>query len=65
MNQTGWPAMCVPSGFGAADLPVAIQICAKPFREDLIFRAAHLFEREAGQRSRRPAFENAMQTADH
>ena len=54
MNQTGWPAMCVPSGFGVGDLPVAIQICAKPFREDLIFRAAQVFEQEAGHRERRP-----------
>jgi aspartyl-tRNA(Asn)/glutamyl-tRNA(Gln) amidotransferase subunit A len=55
MNQTGWPAMCVPSGFGVGGLPVGIQIAAKPFREDLLFRAAQVFEREASERDRRPA----------
>ncbi len=54
MNQTGWPAIGVPSGFGAGDLPVGVQIIAKPFREDLLFRAAQVLEREASQRDRRP-----------
>ena len=55
MNQTGWPAMCVPSGFGERGLPVAVQICAKPFQEALLFRAAEVLERALSERSKRPA----------
>ena len=55
MNQTGWPAICVPSGFGENGLPVAVQICAKPFEEATLFRAAAVIERELSERSRRPA----------
>ena len=54
MNQTGWPAMCVPSGFGENGLPVAVQICAKPFEEAVLFRAAEVIERALSERSRRP-----------
>jgi aspartyl-tRNA(Asn)/glutamyl-tRNA(Gln) amidotransferase subunit A len=57
MNQTGWPAICVPSGFGEKGLPVAIQIAAKPFQEPTLFRAAHAFERAAGSRERRPSLD--------
>ena len=55
MNQTGWPAMCVPAGFGDGGLPVGVQICAKPFREALLFRAAQVLEHAMGERSKRPA----------
>ncbi|MDT7952484.1 MAG: amidase [Acetobacteraceae bacterium] len=55
MNQTGWPAMCVPVGFGERGLPVAVQIIAKPFQEPLLFRAAHVIEGALSERSRRPA----------
>lgn len=54
-NLTGWPAMCVCSGFGADNLPVSVQIAAKPFREATLFRAAHAFEQAAGLRAKRPA----------
>ena len=55
MNQTGWPAMCVPSGFGEGGLPVAVQICAKPFQETTLLQAAEVLERALSERSRRPA----------
>ena len=55
MNQTGWPAMCVPAGFGERGLPVAVQICAKPFQEATLFRAAHVLESALSERTRRPA----------
>jgi aspartyl-tRNA(Asn)/glutamyl-tRNA(Gln) amidotransferase subunit A len=53
-NLTGWPAMCVCSGFGDGGLPVAIQVAAKPFQESLLFRVAHAFETATDFRSRRP-----------
>jgi len=52
-NLTGWPAMCVCSGFGAGGLPVAVQVAAKPFQEATLFRAAHAFEQAAGFRAER------------
>ena len=55
MNQTGWPAIGVPAGFGENGLPVGVQICAKPFQEAMLFRAAGVIERELSERSRRPA----------
>ncbi len=54
-NLTGWPAMCVCSGFGADGMPVAVQVAAKPFQEATLLRAANAFERAAGFRARRPA----------
>lgn len=64
MNQTGWPAMCVPSGFGENGLPVAVQIVAKPFAEPTLFRAAYAFEQAAGLRTRRPSLVRAGAVAD-
>jgi aspartyl-tRNA(Asn)/glutamyl-tRNA(Gln) amidotransferase subunit A len=55
MNQTGWPAMCVPSGFGEGGLPVAVQICAKPFQEATLFQAANVLEHAMSERAKRPA----------
>ena len=52
-NLTGWPAMCVCSGFGAGGLPVSVQIAAKPFEEAVLFRAAHAFEQATGFRVNR------------
>jgi len=62
MNQTGWPAMCVPSGAGLGGLPVAVQIIAKPFREDLLFRAAQVVEHELSDRGRRPPVDALVAT---
>jgi aspartyl-tRNA(Asn)/glutamyl-tRNA(Gln) amidotransferase subunit A len=53
-NITGWPAMCVCSGFGVGGLPVAVQIAAKPFQEALLFRVAHAFEQATPFRKNRP-----------
>ncbi|HEY0204775.1 MAG TPA: amidase [Acetobacteraceae bacterium] len=50
-NLTGWPAMCVCSGFGAGGLPVAVQVAAKPFQEAVLFRATHAFEQATGFRA--------------
>jgi len=62
-NLTGWPAMCVCSGFGAGGLPVAVQIAAKPFQEATLFRAAHAFEQAAGFRNRRAPSVPAVRAA--
>ncbi len=63
MNQTGWPAMCVPSGFGENGLPVAVQIAAKPFQEATLFRAAYVVEQALAARERRPSLARAKSAA--
>ena len=60
-NLTGYPAMSVCSGFGAAGLPVCVQLIAKPFAEPLLLTAAHSYETAVANRKRRPAI--AMQEA--
>ncbi len=60
-NLTGWPAMCVCSGFGAGGLPVAVQVAAKPFQESVLFRAAHAFEQATGFRASRALPDSAEQ----
>ena len=62
-NLTGWPAMCVCSGFGENGLPVSIQIAAKPFQEATLFRAAHAFEQAAGLRDKRPTLSKTLERA--
>ena len=52
-NLTGWPAMCVCSGFGAGGLPVSVQVAAKPFQEAMLIRAAHAFEQATPYRAER------------
>lgn len=48
-NLTGLPAISVPAGF-AQGLPIGLQFHAAPFREDLLFSAAHAFESAADLR---------------
>ena len=54
-NLTGYPAISVCSGFGAAGLPVALQLVGKPFQEPTVFRAAHAYEVAMQWRQHRPA----------
>jgi len=54
-NVTGWPAISVRSGFGDHNLPVAVQIAAKPFQEPLLLQVAHAFERAADMDVARPS----------
>lgn len=53
-NITGWPALSLCSGFSEGGLPVAIQIAAKPFQEQLLFTVADAFERASDLRHQRP-----------
>jgi aspartyl-tRNA(Asn)/glutamyl-tRNA(Gln) amidotransferase subunit A len=54
-NVAGYPAMSVCSGFGAAGLPVALQIVGKPFQEATVLRIADAFEKATPFRDRRPS----------
>ena len=44
VNLAGIPAISVPCGFTSQDLPVGLQIMAKPFAEETLLRAAYAYE---------------------
>ena len=54
-NVSGYPAMCVCSGFGPLGLPVSVQIVGKPFQEATVFQVADAFEKATDFRNKRPA----------
>ncbi|MDD5679679.1 MAG: Asp-tRNA(Asn)/Glu-tRNA(Gln) amidotransferase subunit GatA [Candidatus Omnitrophica bacterium] len=54
-NLAGIPAISIPCGFTQKGLPIGLQILAKAFKEDTIFRAAHAFEKNTDFCNRKPA----------
>jgi aspartyl-tRNA(Asn)/glutamyl-tRNA(Gln) amidotransferase subunit A len=54
VNLAGIPAMSLPCGFTQSGLPIGMQLMAKHFDEETIFRAAHTFEQETGIYKRKP-----------
>jgi aspartyl-tRNA(Asn)/glutamyl-tRNA(Gln) amidotransferase subunit A len=54
-NVSGYPAICVCSGFGPLGLPVSLQIVGKPFQEARVFQVADAFEKATDFRTMRPA----------
>lgn len=53
-NMAGIPAISVPCGFSADGLPIGLQMMAKPFDEETIFRAAYTFEQSTEHHLRKP-----------
>lgn len=53
-NLAGIPAISIPCGFSSAGLPIGLQIMAKPFDEETIFRAAYTFEQKTEYHKRKP-----------
>ncbi len=54
VNLAGIPAMSLPSGFTSGGLPIGMQLMARPFDEETIFRAAYTFEQETEIYKKRP-----------
>ena len=54
-NLTGLPAISVPCGFTAGDLPVGLQIVAPAFDEAACLRAAYAYEQATEWHERRPS----------
>jgi aspartyl-tRNA(Asn)/glutamyl-tRNA(Gln) amidotransferase subunit A len=54
INFVGLPAITVPCGFGADDLPVGLQIVGRPMDEETILAIAHAYEQATPWHTRRP-----------
>jgi aspartyl-tRNA(Asn)/glutamyl-tRNA(Gln) amidotransferase subunit A len=61
-NLAGIPAMSIPCGFktvpkvpGTVELPIGMQLMARPFDEATMLRAAYAFEQETGVYKRKPS----------
>lgn len=46
ISLAGLPAVSLPCGFDKNKLPIGLQIVAKPFHEEMIFRIAHFLEQQ-------------------
>jgi len=53
-NLAGIPAMSIPCGFDRNGLPVGLQMVAKPFAEETIFRAAYTYEQNTTWHTKKP-----------
>jgi len=53
-NLAGLPAMSIPCGFTKAGLPIGMQILAKAFDEEAIFRTAYTFEQSTDFHKKKP-----------
>ncbi|MDA2933194.1 amidase family protein [Acidobacteria bacterium AH-259-D05] len=55
-NCSGFPALVLPAGFSTSPpgLPVGLQIAARPFEEEIIYRVAYAYEAETDWHERRP-----------
>lgn len=54
-NQTGLPAITVPSGFNKDGMPMGVQIVGRPFDETTILRVAHTYQTQTDWHTRRPS----------
>jgi len=53
-NLAGIPAISIPCGFTKAGLPVGLQILAKPFAEETLFKTAYTYEQATEWHTRKP-----------
>ena len=53
-NLSGVPAMAVPCGFTSGGLPMSVQLAARPFAENTLFRIGHAYQERTDWHERRP-----------
>ncbi|MGB2705401.1 MAG: Asp-tRNA(Asn)/Glu-tRNA(Gln) amidotransferase subunit GatA [Candidatus Omnitrophota bacterium] len=53
-NLAGIPGISIPCGFTKNDLPIGLQLLAKPFDEETLIRVAYTFEKNTGFHKRKP-----------
>ena len=54
VNLAGLPGMSLPCGFSKSGLPIGLQLIAKHFEEEKIFRAAYAYEQNTEWHRRKP-----------
>jgi aspartyl-tRNA(Asn)/glutamyl-tRNA(Gln) amidotransferase subunit A len=54
VNLAGIPAISIPCGFTKKGLPIGLQIMARAFNEEMLFRVAHTFEQNTDWHKLRP-----------
>ena len=54
-NLAGLPAISIPCGFSKESLPIGLHMMAKPFDEEVLFRAAYTFEQNTDFHKRKPS----------
>jgi aspartyl-tRNA(Asn)/glutamyl-tRNA(Gln) amidotransferase subunit A len=54
VNLAGLPAISIPCGFTSSGLPIGLQIIARPFNEEDIFRCAYAFEQNTDYHLTKP-----------
>lgn len=54
VNLAGLPAMSLPCGLSRGGLPIGMQLIARPFEEEAIFRTANLYEQVTPWHTKRP-----------
>jgi aspartyl-tRNA(Asn)/glutamyl-tRNA(Gln) amidotransferase subunit A len=55
-NLAGIPAISIPCGFSKNKLPIGLQLMAKPFAEDMLFRIAYTYEQNTPWHKERVKF---------
>jgi aspartyl-tRNA(Asn)/glutamyl-tRNA(Gln) amidotransferase subunit A len=54
VNLAGLPGMSLPCGFSSGGLPIGLQLIAKHFEEEKIFRAAYAYEQNTEWHKKKP-----------
>jgi aspartyl-tRNA(Asn)/glutamyl-tRNA(Gln) amidotransferase subunit A len=53
-NLAGIPGISIPCGMTSSNLPIGLQLLARPFAEEQLLRAARMFERDTDWHTRIP-----------
>lgn len=53
-NLAGNPAISIPCGFSSQGMPIGLQIVAKPFDEEMLFRIGYSYEQHSDWHKQRP-----------
>jgi aspartyl-tRNA(Asn)/glutamyl-tRNA(Gln) amidotransferase subunit A len=56
-NVAGVPALSIPCGFSADNLPLSLQLVGKPMSDGLLMRVAHAYQQATDWHLRRPPLE--------
>lgn len=54
VNLAGIPAMSIPCGISKGGLPIGLQLMAKPFAEETLFRVGHCYEQATPWHTMKP-----------